>query len=313
MNSDPQIIIYSLAAGLSVFSLSLYFYSVYSDYITERLSARLQAEAGVESFAFRLLKPFARFFGHLLSAAIARMQQRWGSSSFFRHLTNLRVRLQRSLVAAGKPEGLSADDFLGLVCFSTLAWTFVGLVLSVMTGWSVPVPIAFVIGVAHPFHWLKRNLTRRQNEIRKLLPYSLDLLTLSVEAGLDFTSALSRMVPKLQGTALAAEFGELLRAIRLGKSRSEALREVADRVGMGEVNSFAGSLVQADELGADLGPVLRVLADQMRNDRSNRAEKKAMEAPVKILFPLIAFIFPTVFIIIFAPLGITYLRHLFGY
>ena len=88
---------------------------------------------------------------------------------------------------------------------------------------------------------------------------------------------------------------------RLGKSRGEALRDMAERVNMAEMGTFCSSLIQADELGADLGPVLRVLADQMRNDRSNRAEKKAMEAPVKILFPLIAFIFPTVFIIIFAP------------
>ena len=145
------------------------------------------------------------------------------------------------------------------------------------------------------------------------MPYALDLLTLSVEAGLDFTSALARIVPKLEGTALAQEFGELLRAIRLGKTRSEALRDMADRMGMAEVTSFTSSLVQADELGADLGPVLRVLAEQMRNDRANRAEKKAMEAPVKILFPLIAFIFPTVFIIIFAPMGINYLSKLFGY
>ena len=149
--------------------------------------------------------------------------------------------------------------------------------------------------------------------MRRLMPYTLDLLTLSVEAGLDFTAALARIVPKLEGTALSEEFGELLRAIRLGRARSEALRDMADRVSMAELTSFTSSLVQADELGADLGPVLRVLADQMRNDRSNRAEKKAMEAPVKILFPLIAFIFPTVFIIIFAPIGIEYLSKLFGH
>jgi tight adherence protein C len=81
---------------------------------------------------------------------------------------------------------------------------------------------------------------------------------------------------------------------------------------MPEVNGFCSSLIQADEMGADLGPVLRVMADQMRNDRSNRAEKKAMEAPVQILFPLIVFIFPTVFIILFAPLGINYLQGLIG-
>jgi tight adherence protein C len=140
-----------------------------------------------------------------------------------------------------------------------------------------------------------------------MLPYALDLLTLSVEAGLDFTAALARLVPKLRGTALAAEFGAMLRDIQLGKPRTEALRDMADRISMNEVNSFAAALIQADELGASIGVVLRVQADQMRNDRSNRAEKKAMEAPVKILFPLIACIFPTVFLIIFAPILIKYL------
>jgi len=119
-------------------------------------------------------------------------------------------------------------------------------------------------------------------------------------------------VPKLAGTALSVEFGELLRQIRLGRSRAEALRDFADRVDMPEIVSFTSSLIQAEELGAGIGGVLRTQAEQMRNDRSNRAEKKAMEAPVKILFPLIAFIFPTVFIIIFAPMAMSYLAHFFG-
>ncbi len=214
---------------------------------------------------------------------------------------------------AGSPEGLTADEFLGLCWLSLLVWTGLGLLALAGTGWSFPLFAAIVVGLAHPHLWLRRTVSRRREQIRKLLPFALDLLTLSVEAGLDFTAALARLTPKLEGSALAEEFGELLRQVRLGKSRSEALRDMSDRVNMAEVTSFASSLIQAEELGADLGPVLRVQSDQMRQERSNRAEKKAMEAPVKILFPLIAFIFPTVFIILFSPIGIKYLRHLFGY
>ncbi len=313
MGHVSQVAVYSLAAGLSVFGLSLYFYSIYSEYLADRLRAVTEAGGEATSLLFRVLKPFARFFGHLVSSMLPRLERRHGGKGLPRYLVNLRVRLQRTLISAGSPEGLTADEMLGLSCFSVLAWTGVGLIIWYALGWSFPILVTFVIGLVHPFLWLRGKLAARKGQIRRLLPYASDLLTLSVEAGLDFAAALARMVPKFQDTPLAAEFGEMLRAIRLGKSRSEALREMADRVGMGEVNSFASSLIQADELGADLGPVLRMLAEQMRNDRANRAEKKAMEAPVKILFPLIAFIFPTVFIIIFAPIAIGYLRHLFGY
>ena len=241
------------------------------------------------------------------------MRERFGERGVVRHLVGVRVKLQRALIAAGSPEGLTADEMLGLSLFSVIVWTGLGVCIWLVLGWTFQILVLFLVGLFQPFMWLHKRATRRRNEMRRLMPYTLDLLTLSVEAGLDFTAALARIVPKLEGTALSEEFGELLRAIRLGRARSEALRDMADRVSMAELTSFTSSLVQADELGADLGPVLRVLADQMRNDRSNRAEKKAMEAPVKILFPLIAFIFPTVFIIIFAPIGIEYLSKLFGH
>ena len=312
MTPGLHAMIYSVAIGTCVFAVGLYLSSVYNDYVAGRGKGTIEAGERASSPTFRALQPIARFFGHVISSGIARLQERFGDRGVARHLVDARVRLQRALIAAGSPEGLTADEMLGLACFSVIAWTLVGLGIWGLLGWSFPILVLFLIGLAHPFLWLNKRLSRRKGEIRRLLPYALDLLTLSVEAGLDFTAALARIVPKLEGTALADEFGELLRAIRLGKSRSEALRGMADRVNMPEVTSFAGSLVQADELGADLGPVLRVLAEQMRNDRSNRAEKKAMEAPVKILFPLIAFIFPTVFIILFASIGISYLSKLFG-
>jgi len=261
----------------------------------------------------RALKPLAAFFGTRIGTLSLHLQQRYGNEGLSGHLLSLRLRLQRVLTTAGSPGALTADEMLGLCCFSILAWTGLGVLGWVLTGVGFTVLAGLLAGVAHPVLWLRRRLTRRRNEIRKLMPYALDLLTLSVEAGLDFTAALGRIVPKLEGTALAEEFGELLRQIRLGKSRADALRDMSERVKMAEVTTFSSSLVQADELGADLGPVLRVLAEQMRDERANRAEKKAMEAPVKILFPLIAFIFPTVFIILFAGIAISYLGRVFGY
>jgi len=316
MNSpEVQEIVYAAAAGLCAFAGLLFLGSVYSDYVLERRAMPRRQEGGGpkgSSFMFRAMRPFARFFGHLVSSAAARLQERFGEGGPAGHLMRLRLRLQRTLTAAGSPEGLSADEMLGLVCFSVLAWGALGALLGLALGSSLPVPVALLVGAAQPLMWLRRTLERRRRSIRKLLPFALDLLTLSVEAGLDFSSALARLVPKLGSAPLAFELRQMLRDMRLGKSRPDALRELADRLHMPEVAGFTGSMIQAEELGADLGPVLRVQAEQMRNDRSNRAEKKAMEAPVKILFPLIAFIFPTVFLILFGGIGMRYLARIFG-
>ena len=311
MTEAPQIALYSVAVGLSVFALSLYFYSTYTGYLADRIAALRERGGEAGSFAFRILRPFATFFGHWVSSLFNRLE-RAGGKSVSSYLLLLRVRVQRTLTSAGRPEGLTADEFLGLLCFSVAVWTGLGLALWALLHWSVFVLAGFAVGLAHPLLWLRRKLHRRRQQVRKLLPYALDLLTLSVEAGLDFVSALARIAEKLKGTALGLEFEEMLRALRLGKSRRESLRDLADRMDMPEVVAFATSLIQADELGGSIDQVLRIQADQIRIERSNIAEKKAMEAPVKILFPLIAFIFPTVFIILFAPLGIRHLSRLFG-
>ena len=309
---DPEIILYSFAMGLSVTTLVLYLWYTYSDYVSERLQSMRQSGGEAGSFVFSIVRPFARFFGSLVSAGLRWLEQKKGGRALASYLVWVRVRIQRALIAAGSPEGMTADEFLGLVCFSVLAWTAGGAFIWAASGFSFFVLIGVLLGIAHPVLWLRGKVHRRKQEIRVLMPYALDLLTLSVEAGLDFVSALGRIAEKLRGTALGEEFEELLRVIRLGQPRAEALREMANRVDMQEVGSFASSLVQADELGASLDQVLRIQADQLRTDRYNRAEKKAMEAPVKILFPLIAFIFPTVFIILFAPIGISYLSKLWG-
>jgi Flp pilus assembly protein TadB len=309
----PHVLLYAVAGGLSVFTFCLYFYSLYYEYRAHQAGREAAIDEDGASGLFRTVKPIASFFGHLISSVLNRLQRRYGDGGMMRYVNNLRIKIQRLLASAGNPEGLTADEMLGVVCLSVLAWTGLGVAFWAVTGLSFPIMLAFVVGWLHPYLWLRKRITARRNEVRRLLPYALDLLTLSVEAGLDFTAALDRMLPKLGDSALADEFGETLRKIRLGRPRAEALREMADRVNMPEVTAFCSSLLQADELGADLGPVLRVLSDQTREQRANRAEKKAMEAPVKILFPLIAFIFPTVFIILFAPIGIGYLNEIFGW
>ncbi|MBN2711686.1 MAG: type II secretion system F family protein, partial [Planctomycetes bacterium] len=150
--------------------------------------------------------------------------------------------------------------------------------------------------------WLMTRKEKRQKEIRRALPFTLDLLTLSMEAGLDFTTALTKIVRKISNTALGREFSLMLHEIQLGKARSQALRDMAGRADIPEVRTVVASLIQADELGAPLGPVLRIQSSQQREKRSQRAEEQAMKAPVKMLFPLTVFIFPTTLIMLFVPI-----------
>ncbi len=306
--------LYSVAIGLSVCTLTFYFYAIYAEYkerpkdVTHFFDQTTQQDSPF----LNLLKPPASFFGHFIALFAQRLEARLGKDGITQYINALRFKVQRALSAAGNPGGFTADDYLGLFVVSILSIGGFGVLLAIASSSGLVLFFALLISAAYPVFWLRKIISQRQTEIRNLMPYALDLLTLSVEAGLDFSTALVRITPKLGSTALANEFGEVVRQMRLGRPRAETLREMANRVNMSDINTFCSSLIQADELGADLGPVLRILAEQMRNERANRAEKKAMEAPVKILFPLIFFIFPTVFIILFAPLGIQYLEKLFA-
>jgi tight adherence protein C len=143
---------------------------------------------------------------------------------------------------------------------------------------------------------------RRHLQISRALPFNLDLLTLSVEAGLDFTAALAKVVEKGKTGALRDELQLVLKQLKMGKTREEALKTMIARVDLPPLSQFVASLIQADRMGTNIGKVLRIQSTQLRIDRTQRAEKLANEAPVKMLFPLIACIFPTVFMVLFGPI-----------
>jgi tight adherence protein C len=141
----------------------------------------------------------------------------------------------------------------------------------------------------------------RQQEIRIAMPYVVDLLTLSIEAGLDFMGAIGRVVEKAPTSPLLEELSILLKDIQLGKTRAQAMRAMSDRIDMQEMNSFVAVLISSDQMGASIGNVLRAQSDSMRNERLSKAEKLGAQASQKILIPLIFFIMPAVFLIIFGP------------
>lgn len=166
----------------------------------------------------------------------------------------------------------------------------------------------FLGGFFSPLIWIKDRVAARRNELLKTLPFFLDIITLCVEAGLNLQGAIQQSVNKGPQGMLREEFRRVLRDVRAGKSRAESLRAMADRLGEGSVTNFVSAVIQAESMGMNLGPVLRAQAEQRRSERFMRAEKLAMEAPVKMLFPLIAFIFPCTFIVLFFPIVMKFMH-----
>lgn len=163
-------------------------------------------------------------------------------------------------------------------------------------------------GWAYPGIWLRERIAQRRRELQKTLPFYLDIITLCVEAGLNIQGALNQAVLKGPKGVLREAFQRLLRDIRAGKPRAAALRSLAARLNEPAVGAFATAVIQAESMGTNLGPILRAQADQRRAERFLRAEKLAMEAPVKLLFPLLAFIFPCTFIVLFFPIAMKFMH-----
>jgi tight adherence protein C len=213
------------------------------------------------------------------------------------------VGMRRKLIKAGEPQGYAPEDILALQEIGVLIGLLGGLI--VMNGlnqnlaWSLAVA---AMGGFYPLIWVNDQVKKRHLLISRALPYNLDLLTLSVEAGLDFTAALAKVVEKGKGGPLRDELQLVLKQLKMGKTREEALKSMIARVDLPPLTTFVTTLIQADKMGTSLGKVLRIQSTQMRIERTQRAEKLANEAPVKMLFPLVACIFPTVFMVLFGPI-----------
>ena len=308
MISERILLLTIIGAGAgSMFLLVWAVYRVQAE-VAEATQLDDERRQKIASPIFRALITFARPFGTFLRYFTLRAERRFEETGRKGAWLSIRDRSERHLVAAGSPHGLNADEYFGLVLLCALIGVAAGVMATASTGWTLFLVFGLICGALWPVVWLQAQTDRRKKNIFRALPFALDLLTLSVEAGLDFTSALARILKKIPDSPLAEEFGELLRQIQMGQARSDALRQLARRVDLEAMTNVTGSLIQADELGASIGPILRIQAEQMRVRREQMAEKKAMEAPVKILLPLILFIFPTVFLIILGPVALKLLQ-----
>ena len=217
-------------------------------------------------------------------------------------------RAEQRLHKAGYPGGLRGADWMGVKVLGSILFTiaFVILFLALM-GFPMGIVLGlsgFAVGFLAPEFWLGRKIRQRQMEMILQLPDALDLLTISVEAGLGFDAALAKVVEKMEGP-LISEFRQALAEIRMGRLRRDALRDVATRADAQPVTNFIGAIVQAEQLGVPIAKVLQIQSQQLRIERRQRAEEAAAKAPVKMLFPMVGCIFPTIFIVILGPAIVT--------
>ncbi|MBI2914363.1 MAG: type II secretion system F family protein [Firmicutes bacterium] len=209
-----------------------------------------------------------------------------------------RAKLSSKLGAAGRPLSLSPGEYTFLRYLScALLLALTGAILRA----PALVAAAGALGYLYPEAWLRSRYLARARRLSKELPFALDLLSVCVEAGLSFDAALGRVLGKLNPGPLTEEFAILRRQMRMGRSRREALKEMAKRARSPELLSFVLALIQADQLGASISGILRTLSEQARTRRSYQAETDALKAPVKMLFPLLVFIFPALAIVFFGP------------
>lgn len=283
MNSNIYIILASISAGVATFCGFLAFINFIKSI---HMNKEKKESTKTLPVIFKMLLPFTSNIMFIVK-----------SSSFKKQIRTA----DENLTMAGLNQLLSGREFIAVKILSVITGV-IFLILTIFIKEPLMGLILFGLLVVYPSLWLKKSIKKRHLEIQKALPNVLDLLTLSVEAGKDFLTAIKDIVLGRKMDALNEELSRTLREIQLGKPRRDALKELADRVRQEDLVSVMRSIIQADELGVSIGQLLRIQGDQLRSKRFQRAEKLANEAPVKMLFPMVVFIFPAVFIILMAPI-----------
>jgi tight adherence protein C len=294
------------ALGVGFLVVGIYLPRTGKDVVAERLAAFNQRPRSLEEielqqpFSERVLRPFIR----QLADALSRFQQARSKNPKDTQVKGLEA-IQRKLALAGNPYHWTPADYLGMKAFAALVLgglLFFLMTIAGETGYS------FIFGgVGVGFGWfgpellLRSKTQSRQKQIQRSLPDSLDLLVISVEAGLGFDAAIQRLVEK-KDDALAREFARVLAEMRVGRARRDALKDMVLRTQVPDLNNFVGAILQAEQLGVSVTKVLTVQAEQMRVVRRQRAEEKAAQLQLKLIFPLAIFIFPALCVVIMGPI-----------
>lgn len=247
--------------------------------------AKSDFDAGEDSGFILMFQPFYRILTPLVERLPAEGYKR---------------RLQAYVVTAGLENQVTANDMIGFQITVMVLFAFMGSVFSDNT---IVIILAAVFGLAYPYLWLREKKTQRQERIRLSMPDVVDMLSLSVEAGLSFNAAVQKVcdIYRQDRDPFVVELYLMDQNIKLGRSRVEALKIMADRVDLMELDSFVSILIQANKMGSSIAEVLKSQADRMRSERFLKAERVGAQASQKLLIPMMIFIFPLIFIVIFGP------------
>ncbi len=287
-------ILYHLPAaaccGIAVFSFTLLIFD---------LLRKVEVEKVEMMDEYKRLPLFFRMFMPFVSNMMPLVQHQSMQTSV--------RKAQEKIGMAGYEQVITGEQFVAIRIMMVIFGMIIALLMFAV-GQQTSAMLLMMVMLIYPTTWLNRLVTQRHLEILKALPNVLDLLTLSVEAGRDFLTALRDIIGRRKMDAIGVELRRTLHEIQLGKTRQAALREMAERVRQPDLTTVVNSIIQADELGVGIGQLLRVQGDQLRGKRFSRAEKLASESPVKILMPIVICIFPCVFIVLMGPLMAQALR-----
>ena len=294
---SPLIIFFAIAAFLA---LMLIVAGIAAPRPADEVEARLVEYGGrpMTLEEIELAQPFSQRIILPLIQASAQFVSRFTPQRTMEATTH-------KLELAGNPNNWNATEFLGIRGLAAILLAALTFVLTILADTTLIQRLGFTAGMGLlgfflPVVWLGGRIRRRQDEIVKTLPDALDLLTISVEAGLPFDGAMQRVADKWDNE-ISKAFQRLLTEMRVGKSRRDALRDMSERIDVPDVTSFVAALIQADTLGISIAKVLRIQSEQMRIKRRQRAEEKAQQAPIKMLLPMTFLIFPTILIVILGP------------
>ena len=287
-------------AAAAGFSIVLIFIGIAAPRKSDQIQERLIEYGGrpITLEEIELSQPFSERIIKPLIRAIASFIMRFAPK---RNLANV----QHKLNLAGRPNNWSPTEFLGVRGLAGILLGLLGFMLLTLakTDLGPRILLGLVLGLLGfylPIVWLGGRIRKRQSDIVKALPDALDLLTISVEAGLGFDAALTKVAEKWDNE-LTREFTRVIAEMRVGKKRRDALRDMANRMEVQDITSFVAAIVQAEQLGVSISKVLRIQSEQMRIRRRQRAEELARKAPIKMLIPLAFLIFPALFIVLLGP------------
>src|SRR5450759_4036132 len=301
-----------ILAGILALGIVLLFVGLASQGPIDPVQARLTQLGSMQARNLEELELQAPFLERTMRPLLARLSRTASRVTSASSADSM----ERRLALAGNPGDMRIADWLGVKALVAGTTGVLLFLLAQLSGQSIGLAIifgavGFGIGYILPEFWMGRKIKARQKIILRMIPDALDLLTISVRAGLGFDAALAKVVEKLPGP-LSDEFRRALAEVRGGKARLDVLLDIVPRTNVQPLSNFIGAIIQAETLGVSISKVLQVQSEQLRIERRQRAEEMAAKAPIKMLFPLVGCIFPSLFVVILGPAIILIIKNLAG-